>query len=88
MPIIRPISDLRNHADQISDIWHKWREPVFITKNGKEALVVMSQSYYDREFAMNDLYHKLQEAEVSLRKNPKGISHRTLMKELRAKLKR
>ena len=32
MPIIRPISDLRNHADRISDRCHKWREPVFITK--------------------------------------------------------
>jgi prevent-host-death family protein len=87
MPIIRPISDLRNHADRISDICHKWREPVFITKNGKEALVVMSQSYYDREFAMNDLYRKLDEAEESLKKNPRGISHQKVMKELRAKLR-
>ena len=89
MPIIRPISDLRNHADRISDICHKWREPVFITKNGKEALVVMSQTYYDREFAMNDLYRKLDEAETSLRKKSlKGFLIRRVMKELRAKLRR
>jgi prevent-host-death family protein len=88
MPIIRPISDLRNHADKISDICHKWREPVFITKNGKEALVVMSQAYYDREFAMNELYRKLNEAEESLRKNPRKITHQKIMKELRTKLRR
>lgn len=30
MPIIRPISDLRNNFNEISDICHKEGEPVFI----------------------------------------------------------
>lgn len=34
MPNIRPISDLRNNANDISEICHQTREPVFITKNG------------------------------------------------------
>ncbi len=33
MPNIRPISDLRNNANEISEICHQTREPVFITKN-------------------------------------------------------
>jgi len=88
MPIIRPISDLRNHTDQISRICHKEEEPVFITKNGHGNMVVMSQTYYDREFALNDLCRKLDEAEESLRRSPRGISHQKVMKELRAKLRR
>ena len=85
MPIIRPISDLRNHADQISDVCHKWQEPVYITKNGKGDLVVMSQAFFDRQQAMLDLYRKLDEAEEDFRKNPKGIPHEKVMKELRKK---
>jgi len=85
MPIIRPISDLRNHADQISDVCHKWQEPVYITKNGKGDLVVMSQAYFDRQQAMLELYRKLDEAEEDFRRNPKGISHAKVMKALRRK---
>jgi prevent-host-death family protein len=48
MPVIRPISDLRNRANEISDLCHKEDQPVFITKNGKGDLVVMSQVYYER----------------------------------------
>jgi len=33
MPLIRPITDLRN-TNEISDLCHARREPVFITKNG------------------------------------------------------
>ncbi len=42
MPIIKPISDLRNHFNEISEICHRDGQPVFITKNGKGDLVVMS----------------------------------------------
>ncbi len=35
MPIIKPISDLRNNFNEISEICHKEGEPVFITKNGQ-----------------------------------------------------
>lgn len=46
MPQIRPITDLRN-TNEISDICHSKREPVFITKNGYGDLVVMSMETYD-----------------------------------------
>jgi len=48
----------------------------------------MSHAYDDEEFPIDDLYRKLDEAESSLRKNPRGISHETVMKELHAKLQR
>lgn len=46
MPQIRPITDLRN-TNEISDICHARREPIFITKNGYGDLVVMSIETYE-----------------------------------------
>ena len=85
MSIIRPISDLRNHADQISNVCHRQAEPVFITKNGKGDLVVMSQTLFNQQQALLLLYRKLEEAEQSLVKNPKGTPFKKVMKELRRK---
>ena len=49
MPLIRPITDLRN-TNEISDFCHAKREPVFITKNGYGDLVVMSMETYEEMF--------------------------------------
>lgn len=46
MPQIRPITDLRN-TNEISEICHARREPVFITRNGYGDLVVMSIETYE-----------------------------------------
>lgn len=46
MPQIRPITDLRN-TNEISEICHAKREPIFITKNGYGDLVVMSIETYE-----------------------------------------
>lgn len=48
MPEIRPSSDLRNSYNQISDYCHKYSEPVFITRNGKGDLAVMSIETYEK----------------------------------------
>ena len=46
MPQIRPITDLRN-TNEISEICHAKKEPVFITKNGYGDLVIMSIETYE-----------------------------------------
>ena len=46
MPVIRPITDLRN-TSEISELCHSNREPVFITKNGYGDLVIMSIETYE-----------------------------------------
>ena len=51
MPIIRPITDLRD-TNAISDLCHSQQEPVFITKNGYDDLVVMSIDTYERQMAL------------------------------------
>jgi prevent-host-death family protein len=47
MPNIRPSSDLRNNYGEISQWCHENKEPVYITKNGKGDLVVMTIEDYE-----------------------------------------
>ena len=42
MPKITSSADLRNKYNEISSFCHTYNEPVFITKNGKGDLAVMS----------------------------------------------
>ena len=72
MPIIRPISDLRNNFTSISEIVHSDNEPVFLTKNGIGDLVVMSLEYYDQQLAKLELYQKLNEARDEIKRGAKG----------------
>jgi prevent-host-death family protein len=80
MPQIRPISDLRNRANEISDLCHSQDEPVFITKNGKGDLVVMSQVHYERLQSLFDLYQKLGESEALAASGETGITHQAMMR--------
>ena len=56
MPKIRSSADLRNNYNDISTFCHTYAEPVFITKNGKGDLAVMSIETYDRLVGRFELY--------------------------------
>ncbi len=86
MPLIRPISDLRNRAMEISRLCHSENQPVFITKNGIGDLVVMSQAHYERLQNMLELYQKLGEAEALDAAGKRGIKHEKMMEKLRRKI--
>jgi len=86
MTLIRPISDLRNRANEISEICHNADQPIFITKNGQGDLVVMSQAHYERLHNLLELYQKLGEAEALNAAGQKGITHREMMNRLRQKV--
>ena len=66
MPTIRPISDLRNNANEISDFCRQTHEPVYITRNGSGDMVVLSMEEYERQQALIDLYGKLAVAEQEI----------------------
>jgi len=83
MPNIRPISDLRNNANDISEFCHKTREPVFITKNGVGDMVVMSVETYERLQALINLYTKLAEAEEEIADGAEGEDFFEVAKQLR-----
>ena len=78
MPVIRPISDLRNKTPEISRLCHDSGEPVFITRNGESELVVMSAAAYERDQARLSLYGLLNEAEEDVRRGDRGIGVKTL----------
>lgn len=85
MPKILPISDLRNNFNAISEICHKEAQPVYITKNGKGDLVVMSLAYFQQLEARLDLYEKLAVAEVEKANGAPKVTHEEFMKSLRGK---
>lgn len=87
MAIIRSISDLRNRAHEISEICHRSDEPVFITKNGREDLVVISHARYERERAMMELRDKLDESTRSSRRGDRGIGHNEMMRLIRKRIR-
>ena len=57
MPTIRPSADLRNNYNDISNFCHKYAEPVFITKNGKGDLAVLSIEAYEALCGIFELYN-------------------------------
>lgn len=87
MTQIRPITELRN-TNEISEICHAKREPVFITKNGYGDMVIMSIETYDdlmekiktdiairdaeNEFEENGLLYDARETLASLRRKHFG----------------
>ena len=86
MPSIRPISDLRNNANEISDFCHQTREPVYITKNGTGDMVVVSMEEFERQQALIDLYGKLAVAEPEISVGAEGEDFLTMAKSLRERV--
>lgn len=67
MPTIRPSSDLRNKYGEISEFCHEYNEPVYITKNGKGDLAVMSIEAYERIVGKFELRKLLMESEADIK---------------------
>lgn len=65
MPVIRPIRELQN-TTEISHFAKTLNEPIFITKNGRNDLVLMNDAVYERIMAQNEMYRKLAAAEAEV----------------------
>ena len=86
MPSIRPISELRNSANEISDFCHQTREPVYITRNGTGDMVILSMEEFERQQALIDLYGKLAIAEQEISDGAEGEDFLSLAKSLRERV--
>lgn len=53
MALIRPCADLRNNYNEISKICHETKEAVYITKNGANDLVILSDEAYEELLKAN-----------------------------------
>jgi prevent-host-death family protein len=83
MPVIKPITDLRNKAKELSRLCHETGEPVYITKNGEGDMVLMSLAAYERLQARLELYRQLEDAEADVRSGDRGVSVATLRQRFR-----
>lgn len=82
MPNIRPITDLRN-TNEISDLCHSKKEPIFITKNGYGDLVVMSIEAYEDMIGEREIDAAITEAESEYASNNKMFDAREAISSLR-----
>jgi prevent-host-death family protein len=87
MPVIKPISDLRNKANEISDLAHKSDAPIFITKNGEGDMVVMSMAHYSKLQLKLDLVNKLAVAQAQRAAGDRGRSLSQVMRDLRKRIR-
>lgn len=84
MPLIMPITDLRN-TSEISNIAHREQEPIFITKNGYSDLVVMSSELYDRLIKINRIDQAIYESEQEVLNGAEAVDAEIVFAELEKK---
>ncbi len=68
MPQIIPIRDMKK-TSELSELCHRSKEPVFITKNGYGDMVIMSMETYERIFGVRSIPETMPLSEKSLAKN-------------------
>ncbi len=83
MPIIKPISSLRNKTREIASLCRAQDEPVYLTTNGEGDLVVMSIEHYEKLNARLGLFEKLAVAQSQAAAGEKGFPHTHVMRKLR-----
>lgn len=86
MPIIKPISDLRNKSNEISDLAHNSNEPIFITKNGEGDMVVMSMAQYGQLQLKIELMGKLATAQAKYAAGDRGRKLTDVIGDLRKRI--
>ena len=87
MPVIKPISDLRNSSNEISDLAQQSDEPIFITKNGEGSLVVMSIASYSQLMLKLDLFSNLAVAQPTRANGDRGRPLSAVVRDLRKRLR-
>lgn len=87
MPTIRSSADLRNSYNEISTFCHNYSEPVFITKNGKGDLAVMSIEAYENLIGKFELYGLIQEGLTDIAED-KTRPFSEAMSDIRSRRKR
>lgn len=84
MPEIRPITALRN-TNEISNLCHEKKEPVFITKNGYGDLVIMSVETYEKLLYEKDIDKAIEQADAEYQEDGKALDAQEALKLLQKK---
>lgn len=86
MPNIKSSTDLRNSYNEISSFCHETGEPIFITKNGRGDLAVMSIDVFNKLMGKHELYQLLEQSEYDFA-NGRSITFEDSIKSLKDELK-
>lgn len=65
MPTILPVTDLQRNFKQVLDECQKTGEPIYLTRNGAAAVVVIDAETYDKEMA---LHREVYDREMRIKK--------------------
>jgi PHD/YefM family antitoxin component YafN of YafNO toxin-antitoxin module len=81
MPLILPISDL-GKSNEISELAHSEKEPIFITKDGYSDSVVMSSELYDELCDTSRIDRAIYESELETANGGEDVDAIKLFEEL------
>lgn len=84
--IIKSRTELRNKYNDIAKLAYERQEPIYITRNGKRDLVLMSIEAFERREAMLDLHEKLLTAEQQRLSGELTISLDNAYKKIKDKI--
>lgn len=84
MPIIRPLTDFCD-TGRITELCRQKNEPIFLTQNGSDQLVVMSKETYEKQLGLLEIYRKLSAAEKQLEEGIPLLEGEEVFRRLRAK---
>ena len=80
MPIIKPVSDLRNYNEVLNNCGNG--EPVFLTKNGHGRYVILDINDYEKQQATIKLLSKLSEADEAVKTDSEWLNLDDVKKNL------
>jgi len=84
--IIKSFTELRNKYNDIASLAYERQEPIYITRNGKRDLVIMSIEAFERREAMLDLHEKLLTTEQQQLSGESTISLDNAYKRIKDKI--
>ena len=87
MPNIKSNKELCNNFNEISSFCHKTGEPIFISKNGRGDLAVMSIDLFNKFMERYELYQLLEQSESDFT-NGRTLTFDDSIKTLREELKK
>lgn len=74
IPLIRPITDMRTHLNDVCKQATETREPIVLTKNGTASYVLMDSDAYSASERRNRVYLALREAEIEEKYRPETMT--------------
>lgn len=83
LPIIRPITDLRQRLNDVCEQAKETREPIVLTKNGTPAFVLLDSDAYEDQQQANRLYLALREAEIEEQYRPESLPAKNADEDIR-----